>query len=562
MECGSLLPLFESGGGSTELAEVKPPHSKVLPFGAPAREHCLKAIAAALLLLSLAPVAGAQSSPSSDPLLELFVKKGYVTQEEAQKVKAEADARMTNGVVPAMKWKISDSIKSIELFGDIRLRFEDRQVEAPNNARLDLGRFRYALRLGLRGDLADHFYYGLRLETAANPRSPWVTFGTSTSGTPYQGPFGKSTAALNLGQVYLGWRPADWVEITVGKMPNPLYQTPMLWDSDFNPEGAVEKFKYTVGDVDFFANLGQFLYEDDNPTHTSALIFPTFQSSGQDTSVPFLLAWQGGFIYHITKDVSLKAAVTLYNYDGMGKNNTSPPIGAVLPGQPASQTTPGFSDTFVGEGGGGLPGVAVGQNQNAGGLAVAGNNDGFIFNQTGLDYLQVLDIPFEVDFKIGRMPARFFGDFAQNLEGAQRAEAAAAVYNAALPASKFVAQRYDNTAYQFGFGLASADALGMVYGSAVKKIAWDARVYWQHVEQYALDPNLLDSDFFEGRGNLQGLYAAFAYGFTDNLIGTLRYGFATRINNKLGTGGSNQDIPSVNPIKQYELLQLDLTCRF
>ncbi|HXR05978.1 MAG TPA: putative porin, partial [Candidatus Acidoferrum sp.] len=104
--------------------------------------------------------------------------------------------------------------------------------------------------------------------------------------------------------------------------------------------------------------------------------------------------------------------------------------------------------------------------------------------------------------------------------------------------------------------------LGMVYGSVVKKNTWDARVYWQHVEQYALDPNLLDSDFFEGRGNLQGLYSALAYGFTDNLIGTIRYGFATRINNKLGTGGSNQDIPSVNPIKQYELLQLDLTCRF
>jgi hypothetical protein len=554
MECGSLLPLSESGG--------KPPHSKALVFRAPARNHCLKAIATALLVLAFAPVAGAQSSPSSDPLLDLFVKKGYVTQEEAQQVKAEADARMTNAEMPAMKWKISDGIKSVELFGDIRLRFEDRQAQTPDYAKIDLGRFRYALRLGLRGDLADNFNYGFRLETASNPRSPWVTFGTSSSGAPYQGPFGKSTAALNLGQIYLGWRPASWVEITIGKMPNPLYNTPMLWDSDFNPEGAVEIFKYTVGDVDFFANFAQFLYADDNPTYTSALIFPTFQLSGQNTSVPFLLAWQGGFIYHISKDISFKAAVTLYNYDGVGTNNTSPPVGAAPPGQPASQTTPGFSDTFVGEGGGGLPGVAVGQNQNASGLAVAGNNDGFIFNQTGLDYLQVLDFPFELDFKIGRKPARLFGDFAENLQGAQRAEAAAAVYNAALPASKFVAQKYDNMAYQFGFGISSPDALGMVYGTVVRKNTWDARVYWQHVEQYALDPNLLDSDFFEGRGNLQGLYSAVAYGFTDNLIGTVRYGFASRINKKLGTGGSNQDIPSVNPIQQYELLQLDLTCRF
>jgi len=172
-----------------------------------------------------APLPGAcpcrrrESSPTSDPLLDLFIKKGYVTQEEAMKVKEEADARLTNAQMPAMKWKISDGIKSIELFGDIRLRFEDRQAEAPNNARLDLSRFRYALRLGLRGDLADNFNYGLRLETASNPRSPWVTFGGSSSGAPYQGPFGKSTAALSLGQIYLGWRPADWVELTAGKCP-------------------------------------------------------------------------------------------------------------------------------------------------------------------------------------------------------------------------------------------------------------------------------------------------------------------------------------------------------
>jgi len=543
------------------------------------------AIAAALLALALATAARAQSSPSSatnsarsstmpaaagapsasstDLLLDLFVKKGYVTQEEAQQVKQEADARMSSAQqTPSMRWKISDSITNIELFGDIRLRFEDRQAQVPTDARIDLGRFRYALRLGLRGDLQDHFNFGLRLETASNPRSPWVTFGTSTSGAPYQGPFGKSTAGVTLGQIYLGWHPADWIEITVGKMANPLYSTPMVWDSDINPEGAVEKLKYTVGDVDFFANLGQFLYYDVNPIYTSPSIFPTFQFSGQNASVPFLLAWQGGFIYHITRNVSLKVAPTLYNYDGVGQNNTTPPLVAAQPGLPAGQTTPGFSDTFVGEGGGGLPGVAVGQNQNAAGLAVAGNNDGFIFNQTGVNNLQVLDIPFELDFKIGRKPARFFGDFAQNLEGAQRAQAAAAVYNAALPASKFVAQKYDNTAYQFGFAVTSADQLGEVYGAIARKNTWDARVYWQHVEQYALDPNLLDSDFFEGRGNLQGLYSAIAYGFTDNLIGTVRYGFATRINNKLGTGGSNQDLPSVNPIKQYEILQLDLTCRF
>jgi hypothetical protein len=33
-------------------------------------------------------------------------------------------------------------------------------------------RWRYALRLGVRGDLPDDFYYGLRFETSPNERSP------------------------------------------------------------------------------------------------------------------------------------------------------------------------------------------------------------------------------------------------------------------------------------------------------------------------------------------------------------------------------------------------------
>jgi hypothetical protein len=59
-----------------------------------------------------------------------------------------------------------------------------------------------------------------------------------------------------------------------------------------------------------------------------------------------------------------------------------------------------------------------------------------------------------------------------------------------------------------------------------------------------------------------GIYAALAYGLTDNMIMTARYGYANRINNKLGTGGANQDIPQINPIDHYSILQLDLTFRF
>lgn len=531
----------------------------------------------------------ADAANGTDPLLDLFIKKGFVTQEEAEQVKAEADAERTNSAttMPSLssKWRISQGLKSVELFGDVRLRYEGRSVTDPKDNQIDLQRLRYALRFGLRGDAFDGFYYGVRLETAANPRSPWVTLGTSTSsgGSPYQGPYGKSTDTLGVGQLYLGWRPTEWLDITLGKMPNLLYTTPMVWDSDLNPEGAVERFKYPVGEADFFANFGQFLYADFNPNAASTgLGINGFPGVGQHTSDIFMFAWQGGVNYHITTNTTAKIAATLYQYSGL-QRSTAANQGAYAPF---------FGDPYVGEGAynyyaNGQPGYGVGYGgyqpgqtfytQGANSQAPGYGSVSYPFNQVGLNDLLVLEIPFEFNFKIDQLAARVFGDFAYNLEGAQRAQAAASAYSYILsqnapPAGhafpgSFPAQTHDVKAYQIGFGIGSDDLVygpmqGAVYGTGSSKHDWEFRTYWQHIEQYSLDPNLIDSDFFEGRENMEGIYAALAYCFADNVIATVRYGYAQRINSLLGTGGSNQDIPQMNPINHYHLLQVDLTIRF
>jgi hypothetical protein len=516
------------------------------------------------------------NSGSSDPLLDLFIKKGFVTKEEAEKVKAEADFNRTNGLanyLPApSKWKISDGIKNMELFGDIRVRYEDRSAEAPQigktTGKIDLQRERYAVRLGLRGDAFDNFYYGLRLETSSNPRSPWVTMGTSASGTPYQGPFGKSNAGIDLGQAYIGWHPESWVNVTLGRMPLPLYTTPMVWSANLNPEGAAEQFKYTVGEADFFAIFGQFVYQDTNPNEATKGFFGFGSGNGANlyaggANNAFLLAWQGGVDYHIARDVSLKVAPVLYYYTGVGADvNQSP-----------SEVTPGFSDVYVGQGANNGSGAPAWSGYPAGAY------DGFNSDQTGINDLFILEIPAELKFKVAGLTTRFFGDYAYNFDGKSRAEAA---YEGAIAANSSTSrpvntypgvqlisspQIHDVQAYQIGCGIGSSNVVygpmqGLVYGTSSARNAWELRTYWQHIEQYSLDPNLLDTDFFEGDENLQGICAAFAYGFSGNVIGTIRYGFATRINSKLGTGGSGQDIPQMNPINHFSILHLDVTVRF
>jgi hypothetical protein len=463
-------------------------------------------VAAGAMSLTSAPAQTPSPKPSADALVNKLVEKGILSEQEAKDLLTEST--QTNLAKPS-KWRINDAIKGIELFGDVRFRYEYRGTDSVpgSGASGDTyyrERFRYALRAGIRGELFDNFNYGLRIETSTNPRSPWLTFGDDSNPTPWA----KSSDGIGIGQVYLGWKPTDWYEMTVGKMPNPLYVTPMIWDADLNPEGAFEKFKYSAGKVDLFAGFGQFLYQDSNPDH---------DIPSSDT---FMLAWQLGAKVNFSKDTSFRIAPVVYNYTGVGSGN-------------------GLNQPFSGQGFNGL-------NVNTNG-----------FNQNGINNLLVLETPAEFNFKVGKYGARLFGDFAYNFEGADRARAAV---RATAPAGGLTeAYTSDNKAYQVGFGFGN---LGLVYGQTAKKHTWEARTYWQHVEQYAADVNLLDSDFFEGRANLEGVYAAFAYSITDSIIGTVRYGYASRINENLGTGGNNPDIPGINPIKNYNLLQLDITWRF
>ncbi len=498
-------------------------------------------LAGAAALVAATP--HAHADVSGDALINKLEQKGILSAAEARDLREENAQSNSNLVsqLPASKWKIADSIKSIGLFGDFRLRYEYRGTDngmgvSPNTYYRE--RMRYALRVGLRGDLIDDFSYGLRVETSNNPRSPWDTFGNNTTAGSVT-PSDKNSSGIYLGQAYLNWHPSDWYEMTAGRMPMPLYTTPMVWDSDINPEGAFEKFKYTIRNVDLFADFGQFDYQDPG------------SANRYGSSDVFLLTWQMGANVRLSKTASFKVAPMVYTYTGSGSASS------------------GLGQTFVGQGSptGTNPGVPGGVAYGA--LTAAQAQQAY--NQEGINDLLILEIPAEFDLKIndtplGDLQARFFGDFAYNFQGDDRASAAFKANPSAFPGMTGPASG-KNFAYQAGIGIGSAGPVygptqGLVYGSTSKKHTWEARVYWQHIEQYALDVNLIDSDFFEGRGNLQGFYSAFSYSITDAIIGTIRYGFADRIDGRLGTGGSNLDIPVINPIKNYNLLQMDLTWRF
>jgi hypothetical protein len=320
-------------------------------------------------------------------------------------------------------------------------------------------------------------------------------------------------------------------------MPNPLVTTLMVWDADINPEGLAEQWKHSFNfsfggggaaepaqsyskegksvvttqaaaepfklKIDVFANFAQFVYDDTNPENPLGAPSTTTANGGTQL-VPqtdaFLLAWQVGARFNFPKNLYAQIAPTLYNYTGNGDN---------------------FNVHFQG----GDPNLT--------------NADSLAQNQTGIDSLLVLDIPMEIGWKIGELPMRIFGDFAVNLSADDRATAAGHPDQGD--------QRY---AYQIGLGI----------GQLKAKHDWQINAWWQHSEQYSLDPNLVDSDIFDSRVNMEGVAVTAGYGLSDAVFFNLTWAYGWQSDNSLGTGGIG-DI-GINPLNKYQLFQADLNVKF
>src|SRR6201993_4770016 len=393
----------------------------------------------------------------------------------------------------ADKWKLSTSITEMELYGDGRLRYEyrggrtdDTPVAPPGpgvagtNDWQERERERYRLRLGLLGTFLDDWFFGLRLETSNNARSTNVTFGDDTaSNTPGGGgPFEKNSDTVYVGQAYGGYKGFPGFTFTGGRMPNPLVTTRMVWDPDINPEGLAEQWKHTFVfgaeappppsyskdgkevvapkppepflKLDLFANFGQFVYDDANPENPLGARSTT-TANGSKQLIPntdaFLLAWQVGARFNFPKSFYFQFAPTLYNYTGNGDT---------------------FNIHYVG----GDPRLTNANSLNT--------------NQTGINSLLVFDVPMEFGWKAWGIPMRIFGDFATNFEGDDRADAAGQPGHGS--------QRY---AWQIGLGI----------GQLKKKHDWQLNIWYQQIQQYALDPNLIDDDIFNAQENMHGIAA-------------------------------------------------------
>ncbi len=557
-------------------------------------------------LVTLYATAAISASPvhaQDSALLGALVKKGVLSDQEAQDIEAQ-DQKEYN-TTAASKITLSSSIKSITFYGDLRLRYELRDGSTPAGATgtggallshgdsEDLNRWRYRLRVGVKGNLYDNFFFGFRLSTnPTNDRSGNVTFGHSDGA----GPFGKDQSLLAIDEVYLGWHATDDITLIGGQMPNPLYTTSMVWDDNINPAGAAEEWDHKFDENwEAFATVGQFVYQAGNGSGVTNTIGSTTNFSNT-----FMYAEQAGFKYNFDKDTFFKGAATFYTYSGTVGTTPGTSVANLYSTSPVNLAAPGQSPSYY--------------NGPFVGAASAPTT-----NESGINDLAVLEVPMEFDFKIGpglhklaagdskdvknldlgstgwEVPIRIFGDFAYNFQAGARADQArdaiqdaeaqnvvgshgagnsgvtlpvSVTTGAGLTAANVATnnQTFDSPTFQgvLDSGKAlldqSAYQVGIEAGELKKKGDWDGKIYWQSTGYYALDANLVP-ETFNGATNLEGVVVSVSHEWTDGLSSTLTYAHADPVNGKMATPTINQDL-TLGDIHNYNLFQADLMWAF
>lgn len=216
-----------------------------------------------------------QAQGDGGPLVEALVKKGVLSSQEGEEIRASMleDNGSTAGGM--LSWG-SSAVKGVKLYGDARLRYQWENKQRQNvsgtgngpSRDQDRSRYRYRLRLGADYQFSENWKSGIRLETANASDSTNNNFG---------GYFDKTGDGVNVGLVYLeyeinnpelfGFSPADYFNLRMGKHLHPFLISNAFWDSDINPEGFSEQVAWKdvgVSGLTFTLRGGQYIISEAN----------------------------------------------------------------------------------------------------------------------------------------------------------------------------------------------------------------------------------------------------------------------------------------------------------
>ncbi len=193
---------------------------------------------------------------------------------EAQKkmietaVKTETEKTEKSWTARLPKWT-----RKIKLSGDLRLRYErlwDREMLNANGTPgkqdpRDRGRIRVRLFLDapITDEISTHVMVTTNMSTHQEATTTNVTFGEDFN-----------DKGIYLARAYAEYAP-NWLKglkLGGGKFKKNFVQTDIMWDTDVNPDGAYELYRYTGSDIiQPFVYLGQMVLNENNRTPDAML---------------------------------------------------------------------------------------------------------------------------------------------------------------------------------------------------------------------------------------------------------------------------------------------------
>ncbi|HEY4145955.1 putative porin [Pinirhizobacter sp.] len=337
------------------------------------------------LALGAAP-AMAQTSPSSNAtinLVRLLVKRGVLTQADADGLIAQANAEAAQATpaavppadqaVPAtgpvhvqyvpqvVRNQIRDEVKQevmaqaraehwaqpdalpgwldrIAWSGDMRFRDQFNYFDKGNaspvvdfaslnrNGPYDLNSQNPPPLLNTLENRTNSLRIRARLKadiTLGDTVSAGIALGTGNDNNPVSTTQtlggGFTKKDLWLDQAYLTWKPADWFAITGGRMPNPFMSSDLLFANDLNFDGLAGKFN-----VPLVGDLSGFATAGMFPIEYQADDFPSTQSPKDSSRDKWLTAAQVGVNWKISEDTQWKTALAYYRFNDLRGELSSP----------------------------------------------------------------------------------------------------------------------------------------------------------------------------------------------------------------------------------------------
>ena len=380
-----------------------------------------------------------------DVLIEKLVEKGVLNSSEAEQLAKET--RENTASVPA--W-----FEKIDFSGDIRLRHDTQWIEDDSND-YDRNRERFRIRFGFKAKTSNTTEVGVRL----------------ASGSGYQNTTNQSCDGhargkeIFIDRAYASWKPADFIKITGGKHKNLLFTSSLVWDSDVNPEGISECFKFdATNNISIFSNFGQWIIEELSVNDTD-----------RD---PTLMVYQIGSVIKPSKNIKIEFGGAFYDFKNLDE---------------IDYDDLGDKEEFQG------------YNHRHGQQMV------FDANEKLLNEFKCFELTAKVKVKkVLPVPFTVFGSYIKNTDAdvGDMQSKGLDPGDSSNPADLAAYSGDDrDTGWQLGFSA----------GNKKKKGDWYAKYFYQELEDYAFPAVFVDSDFHGGGTNNKGHLVQAKYMLADNI---------------------------------------------